>query len=105
MNSAAVAAGDEAAQYQRLTAMERMLAIHLEVRGDIPGAIKEVTDLKGKGNEIATLKHWRDALLKLNEEDATLSPMKPSTASALNRYLDSEWDPVQSLLNQEEREV
>lgn len=100
-----VLAGDSAAQYQRLSAMERMLAIHLEIRGDIPGAIKDIAALRGKGNEIPTLKHWRDALIALNEENAALSPMTPDSVAALNSYLEDEWEPVQSLLNQEEREV
>lgn len=98
-------AADDSAQYQRLAAMERMLSIHLEVRGDVPGALKEVTALRGQGNEISTLNHWREALLRLNEEDARLSPLAPESIDDLQRFLENEWEPIQSLLNQEEREV
>lgn len=98
-------AADDSAQYQRLTAMERMLSIHLEVRGDIPGALKDMTALRGQGNEMSTLKHWREALLRLNQQDARFSPLTPDTIDELQRFLEDEWEPIQSLLNQEEREV
>ncbi len=100
-----VLTADDTAQYQRLTAMERMLTIHLEIRGDIPGALEAFTAVRGQGNEINTLNHWREALLRLSGEDAKLSPLAPKTVSDLNDYLEEDWQPIQSLLNQEEREV